>query len=244
MADLPIGDRHRRRLRAIWRSAGWPSQDAVEIELLAAGLVERVGDGAGRETLRVTESGIALLAQTLQRNRAALDAHQQVIDAVAREMARAGRIVWTELSLRARVDDAWAMVRPDVFSVRHTTIEAYLEPIAHEVKVRRADLLGDLRRPSKGGAYLALASQCWYVLREGIGEADEIPELYGVLLARGETDAMRFEVLRAAPKRAMRLPFAAWMALARATARAAGDDDDQQRALGDPSADRPAEPSQ
>jgi hypothetical protein len=240
MTELPIGVHHRRRLRAIWRSAGWPCQDAVEIELLAAGLVERVGDGAGRETLRVTDSGIALLAQTLQRNRATLDAHQKVVDAVAREMARAGRIVWTELSLRAPVDDAWAMVRPDVFSVRHTTVEAYLEPIAHEVKVRRADLLGDLRRPSKGSAYLALASQCWYVLREGIAEVDEIPEAYGALLARGEPDALRFEVLRAAPKRAMRLPFAAWMALARATPRAAVDCDDAQRALGEPGEDHSA----
>ena len=240
----PIGAHHRRRLRAIWRSAGWPCQDALEIELLAAGLVERVGAGVGRETLRVTDAGVTLLAQTLQRNRAVLDAHQQLVDAVAQEMARAGRIVWTELRLRARVDEGWSMVRPDVFSVRHTTVEAYLEPIAHEVKVRRADLLGDLRRPSKGSAYLALASQCWYVLREGIAEADEVPEAYGVLLARGEPDALRFEVLRAAPKRAMRLPFAAWMALARSAPRAAVDGDDVQRALGDPGADHSAGPGQ
>ena len=49
---------HRRRLRAIWRSAGWPSQDLVEVELLAAGWVERLRDGDGRETLRVTDAGI------------------------------------------------------------------------------------------------------------------------------------------------------------------------------------------
>ena len=60
---------HRRRLRAIWRSAGWPSQDLVEVELLAAGWVERLRDGHGRETLRVTDAGVAVLAATLARNR-------------------------------------------------------------------------------------------------------------------------------------------------------------------------------
>ena len=33
---------HRRRLRDVWRSAGWPCCDMVEVELLAAGLLKRV----------------------------------------------------------------------------------------------------------------------------------------------------------------------------------------------------------
>jgi len=33
-----IGVAHCRRLRAVWRSAGWPCQDLVEVELLAAGV--------------------------------------------------------------------------------------------------------------------------------------------------------------------------------------------------------------
>ena len=44
----PLTPLHRRRLRAIWRSAGWPSQDLVEVELLAAGWVERLRDAHGR----------------------------------------------------------------------------------------------------------------------------------------------------------------------------------------------------
>ena len=48
----------------------------------------------------------------------------------------------------------WAMAMPDVFSIRHTTVEAYLEPMVHEIKVRRADLLADLRRGDKREAYL------------------------------------------------------------------------------------------
>jgi hypothetical protein len=49
-------------------------------------------------------------------------------------------------------------------------------------------------------------------LREGIADADEIPQAYGVMVAR-ET-ALRVE--RPAPQRPMRLPLAVWMALARA----------------------------
>ena len=194
---------HRRRLREIWRSAGWPCQDLIEVELLAAGLLQRQRDGDGRESLRVTDAGIGVLAATLQRNRAARDGHEALVARVAREMQRAGRVVWRGLSLRAKVgegvDAAWAMAMPDVYSIRHTTVEDYVEPVAHEIKVHRADLLSDLRRPQKGEAYLQTSSQCWYVLREGIGEADEIPAAFGVMVARESA----LEVQRPAPRRAL-----------------------------------------
>ena len=72
---------------------------------------------------------------------------------------------------------------PDVFSIRHTTVEAYLEPIVHEVKVQRSDLLADLRRATKREAYLQLGGECWYVIKAGIAEPDEIPPECGVLVA-------------------------------------------------------------
>ncbi len=93
---------HRRRLREIWRSAGWPCRDAIEIELLAAGLVERAWDDAGRETLRITDAGVALLADTLVRNRARRDPHEALVERVAREMQRGGRIAWRGLSFVPR----------------------------------------------------------------------------------------------------------------------------------------------
>ncbi len=229
-----IGTPHRRRLREIWRSAGWPCQDLVEVELLAAGLLERVRDDAGRETLRVTDAGIAVLAATLQKNRAARDAHEALVARVAREMQRAGRVVWRGLALRAPLpgDDGatrWAVAMPDVFSIRHTTVEDYAEPVVHEIKVRRADLLADLRRADKGAAYAALASQCWYVLKAGIARADEVPPTYGVMFA----DDGGLEVARPAPRRPARVPFAVWMALARADCEP-GPDDDAQGWLGCP----------
>jgi len=222
---------HRRRLREVWRSAGWPCHDMVEVELLAAGWLERVRSETGHETLRVTEAGIAVLAETLQRNRAVRDAHEALVERVAREMTRAGRIAWRGLSLRAKVGDGWAMAMPDVFSIRHTTVEDYLEPVVHEIKVRRSDLLADLKREAKRAAYLQLCGECWYVIREGIAQPDEIPPECGVLVAGDGT----LEVARPAPKRAMRLPFHAWMVLARATPLEGWAHDDAQTWLGAPS---------
>ncbi|MDT3678646.1 MAG: hypothetical protein ROZ64_07405 [Burkholderiaceae bacterium] len=224
-----IGVAHCRRLRAVWRSAGWPCQDLVEVELLAAGLLERRRDDAGRETLRVTDAGVQVLDSTLQRNRAARSAHEALVERVSREMQRDGRLVWRGLALRAPVPadgrTQWAMAIPDVFSIRHTTAEDRVEPVVHEIKVQRADLLSDLRHESKRAAYLALSSQCWYVLAAGVGRAEEIPPEYGVILAHD--DARAFEMARAAPKRAMRPPLAMWMALARANAEPAQEDDAQ-----------------
>jgi hypothetical protein len=221
-----IGKPHARRLREIYRSAGWPCQDLIEIELLAAGLVERVRAATGHETLRVTDVGIQVLAATLQGNRAARSDHEALVQRVAREMARAGRVVWTGLSLRAQVpgqteDDApqWCIAMPDVFSIRNTTVEAYVEPVVHEIKVRRADLLSDLKKPAKRAAYLDLGGACWYVLGNDakgrpIGEPDEIPAECGVMVLRGG----RFTVARPAPRRPVeRLPFSIWLELAKRT---------------------------
>ncbi len=285
-----IGTAHHRRLRAVWRSAGWPFQDLLEVELLAAGWLSRERDAHGRESVRVTDAGVAVLAQTLQKHRAARSAHEALVARVALEMLRAGRVVWRGLSLRAWVGEGstagaasmpmadpagdpasdpacvptgdpisdltsdlrsdpagdptpipggvsvgravapgWAIAMPDVYSIRHTTVEDYVEPVAHEIKVRRADLLSDLRRPAKGEAYRWLSGECWYVIRDGIAQPQEIPEAYGVMLARPDG---ALEVARPAPRRAMRLPFAVWMALARATPERA-DDDEAQPALGD-----------
>ncbi len=236
---------HHRRLREVYRSAGWPSQDVLEIELLAVGLLERVVSCSGHETLRVTEAGIAQLAGSLGQNKAARSAHEALVERVALEMGRAGRLVWRGLSLRARVPTdqpsksrtedlsitpmAWVVACPDVFSIRNTTVEAYLEPIVHEIKVSRADLLGDLKKPSKRAAYLDMGGECWYVLGETargkpIAQPEEIPPDCGVMLCEGD----RLTVARPAPRKVLtKLPFHVWMGLAKATPVARGDGDEQ-----------------
>ncbi len=269
---------HARRLRDIHRSAGWPSRDGVEIELLAAGLIERQRDQRGNETLRLSDAGIAYLAQVLQRNRQALSVHDALVTQVARSLLLAGRVVWTGLAVRARlsvpgdadaagedvhapvgegrkallydradlgpfeletgttrvVKTRWKVCKPDVFSIRNTSVAAYLQPVVHEIKVSRADLLGDLRQRDKRDSYLDLGGQCWYVLGSDvrgrpIAQADEVPPVCGVIHALPDG---RLEVARHAPVRSVAdLPFALWMALAKATplAPVGGVGDDLER---------------
>ena len=234
--DIVLGRAHARRLRDIYRSAGWPCGDPVEVDLLAAGLLERQRSAFGHETLRVTDRGIGHIAGSLVVNRAALSAHEALVEQVAREMTRSGRIAWRGLSLRARLPPAeeggkarWCIARPDVFSIRNTSVEAYAQPIVHEIKVRRADLMADLRKPDKRGAYLDLGGECWYVLGPDargrpIAAPEEIPAECGVLVLEGG----RLVVARSAVHRAQpRMPFAVWMALAKAQPLAGFDDDAQ-----------------
>ena len=225
-----LGRFHTRRLREMYRSAGWPCLDTVEIELLAAGLLERERDASsGHERMRVTAQGLAHLAENIRKNRRNLSAHDLLVNRIGQMLLRDGRIAWTGLSLRAQLPPQaglegpqptrWKVCMPDVFSIRNTTVASYLEPIVHEIKVSRADLLGDLKRQDKRDSYLDVGGQCWYVLGcdakgRPIGQADDVPPECGVLIAEPD----RLHVARNAVRRAAReMPFAIWMALAKAT---------------------------
>ena len=249
-AALPIVPRriHLARLMSFWRSAGWPCRDAVELDLVAAGWA-RLAEGPGGDmTIRLTDAGILLLAESRQRNQRALSAHDQLAAKVAAHLMAAGRIVWRELSLRARVANhdqppasaavmadeglwldnetisqppdqgqaAWRMARPDVFSVRRTSVEDYLQPMVHEVKVSRADLLSDLRHAAKRESYQWLSCETFYVFPAGVAEPHEIPETFGVWLLHGPIDAGALELARPASHTPCKLPFPVWMALAKA----------------------------
>ena len=223
---MPLSRVHTRRLREVYRSAGWPCQDMLEIELLAAGLLLRVGNATGHETLRLSDAGVAHLAASLAGNRFALSKHEALVGVVANEMLRSGRITWRSLALRAQLAPTteggavrWCVAKPDVFSIRNTSVAAYVDPIVHEIKVHRSDLLADLRRPEKRTAYLDLGGECWYVLGADakgrpIGAPDEVPAECGVMLFENQ----RLVVARAAPRRARAdLSFGVWLALAKAT---------------------------
>jgi hypothetical protein len=202
----------------MYRSAGWPCLDTIEIELLALGLLARISDHEGRETLRVTDAGIAALARAHARNRAVTDKHETLVTRVAHLMQREGRIVWTRLSALAVAGQeeektTWRFSMPDVFSIRNSSVEAMLEPIVHEIKVNRADVLSDLRNEAKREAYLSLSSQAFYVLAAGIAKPEEIPAAFGVMVVHN--DEIRCE--RFAPKRECKLSFGTWMALAKST---------------------------
>lgn len=272
MTALTLNRAQRSRLMQIWRSAGWPCQDALELELLAAGLLQRQQDGQGRETLRLSDSGVSLLVAARQGQTRALSVHDRLAARFAqRVLVPAGRLVWRELSLRAQIEDepapnvapesavpsdvppllpdlpppaprtphVWRLARPDLFSVRHTSVEAYLQPMVHEVKASRADLLCDLRHAAKRQAYEWLCSECYYVFPAGIAKPNEIPLQFGVWLQHGSVDEPEFELARPARHQPCTLPFAVWLALAKATplerdeAQAGTDEAPAQAPLGD-----------
>lgn len=265
---LPMSPRrvHLTRLMSIWRSAGWPCRDAVELDLVAAGWATLAEGAGGHETIRMTPAGVRLLADARQRNQRSLSAHDRLAGRVAADLMAAGRIVWRELSLRARInanhpasndsaamtdealweDDepklqpphqgkaAWRMARPDVFSVRRTSVEEYLRPTVHEVKVSRADLLSDLRHAAKRESYQWLSCETYYVFPAGMAEPREIPEAFGVWALNGDIEAGTLDLIRPARHVACKLPFPVWMALAAATP-TSHVEEAMQRELGDAS---------
>lgn len=234
---LPLGRTHRARLMQLWRSAGWPCRDVIELDLLAAGLLEQIHAPTGHDTLRLTAAGLQWLAQARRGSQRAAGLHDRLAARVAGQLLRTGRVVWRELSLRARVEPPapeamgvqeqaqvplpsagfWRMARPDVFSVRNTSVEAYLQPSVHEIKVSRADLLSDLRHEAKRQAYRWLCSECYYVFPAGVADPAEIPAEFGVWLLHGDVDDGRLEMVRPARHTACTLPFPVWLALAKAT---------------------------
>lgn len=246
-----LGRVHRARLLQIWRSAGWPHRDPIDLDLLAAALVTVHWQGDTRETLRLTQAGIEWLAAARNTSRRAVGPHDRLAARVADKLMESGRLVWRELSLRARVEPsiegaagdaatqsaitaaAWRMARPDVFSIRNTSVETYLHPIVHEVKVSRADLLGDLRKPAKREAYRWLCCECYYVFPAGLAKVEEIPEDFGVWLLHGDIDTGVLESARAAKHSACALPFAVWMALARSMPSFADPQEQRQGELGE-----------
>jgi len=253
----------------VWRSAGWPCQDGVEIDLLAAGMLDRQTDAGGHTLLRVTDAGIAWLAEARRAGQRRESLHDRMALAFAhQQLLPAGRVVWRELSLRAaltpedegpaamaaplaadalpalwdegaptpaarRAARLWRVARPDLFSVRHTTVPGYLRPMVHEVKASRADLLSDLRHAAKRRAYQWLCEECHYVFPAGIAQPDELPPEFGVWLMHGVPDeegrGARFELARPARHARCTLPFDVWMALCKATPLGGAGDSPQDR---------------
>jgi hypothetical protein len=164
-----------------------------------------------------------MLSQVLDTNRRAHAEHDRLVDRVARDLASQRRLVFRGIGMRTRLDDAWGLSRPDVFSVRHVTSSLRLHPAVHEIKVTRADLLGDLKNESKRRGYQSYSQSFYYVIAEGIAEPAEIPADCGLIVASPD----RLMLVRPAPHRTAILTTAHWIALARASAEF-GDDDDPQ----------------
>ena len=115
---MQLTRRHTQRLRQMLRSAGWPMLDVLEAELLTAGLLQRVPGSAGAATLRVTDAGLAAIAASAVSNRAALSAHEALVQRVA----------------AARVEIAGECVAA-IDAGLLVFVELYEEQLAHEQKM-------------------------------------------------------------------------------------------------------------
>lgn len=239
---------HLVRLMKIYGSAGWPSRDAVEIDLLGANLIRRSVAKTGHESLCLTDAGVNALVEARQQGRRHSTSHDRLAQRMGQHLMASGRVVWRELSFRAQsIDGAeseaypspvncglpfagdmsgamsasthkntWRLARPDVFSVRNTSVEDYLHPMVHEIKFSRADLLSDLRNTAKRLSYQWLCCECFYVFPHGVAEPQEIPSEFGVWILHGAIEDGHLELLRPAPHSPCKLPFTVWLTLAKA----------------------------
>lgn len=218
-----LSRRHATRLRHYWRSHGWACHDNIDLDLLRWGLIEEVADAALASHFLVTACGRNALGEAVVRNRRARSRHAEIAEGVARHLASLGRLVFTELSIHT-ADDAlegrWSLCKPDVFSLTRSLRPDHLAPQVHEIKVRRSDLLGELRS-EKTRRYRELAGEVFFVLAEGIAEPEEIPADYGVVVWRA---AGGYTLARGAPRHDYTIETRHWMAMARARPFIAEDD--------------------
>ena len=216
--------RHASRLRHYWRTRGWACHDNIDLDLLRWGLIDELADADVASRFLVTARGRDALGDAVVRNRHARSRHAQVTDGVARHLSGQGRLVFTELAVHTEDDTSsaprWALCKPDVFSLSRSLRPDHLAPQVHEIKVRRADLLGELRS-GKTRRYRELAAEIYFVLVEGIAKVEEIPAEYGVVTWRDPTG---YTLERCAPRHDYRLETRHWMAMARARPFQAEDD--------------------
>jgi len=73
---------------SIWRSAGWPCRDQVELDLVAAGWVALERDTGGHETIRLTDAGCPMKPQCTPgaNRRIRRWEHEAVLEAAQRQL--------------------------------------------------------------------------------------------------------------------------------------------------------------
>jgi hypothetical protein len=211
---------HYRRLRFYWVNRPHaPNQGTViDLDLYRLGLI--VPSKHGHSHYHTTDLGVAVLVAQSEAERARRSPHHELAGRVAQWLRDKGRMTWEGVEFRVQSQDVsktaramaidtsrgrdilYACPRPDVFSVVPTMTEARIEPEVHEVKVSRADFLADIAKPEKRLAYALIAQRVFYVLPEGLVNADEVPEGCGLVY---ESKPGEFRVEKRAKKRPVKL---------------------------------------
>lgn len=166
--------------------------DGVDLDLVSHGLIEVSPRNWGGNKVAVTPLGMELLAEHRQATKQARSVHHDLGSRLAEHLRNQGRITWENIEFRNQVFDKdldyarWECVRPDVFSIFPSLNSKSANPCVHEVKVSRADFLGDLARPEKREAYARMSEAVYYVAPEGMIDPKELPEGFGLLVERKE----------------------------------------------------------
>ena len=173
--------------------------DGVDLDLLGYKLIEATPYHYGGNRISVTPFGLDVLHRHRQADIAARSGHHTLGNRLAEHLRKQGRITWENVEFRnwltekthpksgVTIDYAhWECVRPDVFSIKPSLQLKYANPTIHEVKVSRADFLGDLARPEKREAYAKMSEVVYYVAPEGLISPDEVPQGFGLLVEMEE----------------------------------------------------------
>lgn len=206
LPSLPRG--HLKRLRELW-ARGRPSQlsqlEGVHLDLMTSGCLEVLGEDQARgcwgSTVRVTNLGVAVLAQARQALVAAQRPHHELGARLSAWLRAREMLTWENVEF-ANPDRsafrAWGVVRPDVFACKPTLRAESSAAAIYEVKVSRADFLADLAKPQKRQAYMELAEAVYFCAPQGLIESSEVPKGIGLLCERAPGE---FTIARKASRR-------------------------------------------
>lgn len=218
MVPLRVGltRKHFRHLRWYFQGNHHPANgrpDAIDLDLLGVGLIERIANPRGEPSFILTSAGDKELALEHQReiNRRAV--HHDFASRLARWLRDQGRATWEDIEFKVSSPDTvvipgtglqvpeWtSFVRPDVFSLAKSYNTDRMNPCIHEVKVSREDFLADLAKPEKRRGYAHLSEVFYYACPEGLIQLEEVPTGCGLVY---ETTPGAFEVKRKPKRRKM-----------------------------------------
>lgn len=203
-----ISRAHVKRLRHYFeRRRSNSIADMIDLDLIGWKLI-RIESTQWSDYALLTDAGTEALHRSRQADIAARSVHHSLGERLAEHLRKQGRITWENIEFKNRVMDAkldyerWQCVRPDVYSILPSLNLKGANPCVHEVKVSRADFLGDLARPEKREAYAAMSEAVYYVAPEGIIQPAEMPQGFGLLVERNEGE---FVLLKRPRKRKVEL---------------------------------------
>lgn len=165
--------------------------DGIDLDLIGTGLIRAEASDYAGNRITVTDLGAKVLHEHRQADITSRAVHHTLGERLAAWLREQGRITWENVEFHNTVPveqagDVAICVRPDVYSIKPSLRAIYSNPCVHEVKVSRADFLGDLAKPQKRAAYAMMAEAVYYVAPEGVIQPNEVPKGFGLLVERTE----------------------------------------------------------